>query len=538
MYQGKFTKSKNSGRTGKTPQRKPAVQTASQKPAAPTAPVRNTGEQKPVRQTSAEPKTPQKQATPRRQQSSAKVVSAQHRSPGASSNRQARALQKRRKKIGNIVFYSILLTFIAAFVIAMFFVMGALRNWLVRFEASQPTVKCEEVFSQLFRTPDWQEIHALAGDQASDIPAEDYASYMEEKVGDTQLTYIETSAGLSGDKKYIVRCGSEKVASFTLCNNAPDADIPDWQLGDVEIFFQRSLDVTVFADPAYTVLINGAEVSDSNVVRTVTTKAENYLPLDYHGYRINEIYATDFLTEPQVTVQDADGSEVELEYDSATRTYRCKVTPQEISEQQRQALTDAATTYCKYMIGAASARQLSKCFNSRSDIYKTITTNTTWMQNYAGYELGDVQIEDYYSYCDQLYSARVRLKLLVTRKDGSVKEYELDNTFFMEANADDDYLVTEMINANAQDRITFVRLTYIDGGKTVSSELVDANRTTVSTPAVSVPDGKTFTGWFKEVQGTDGSKTMELVFKPLADGTVRLAAGTELEPMTLYALYE
>lgn len=446
--------------------------------------------------------------------------------------------RKRRRGItpGTLIFYGLLIAFVLVFCIGMSIAMGALNNWLVRFEASQPTAKCEAVFNQLFQEPNWQDIYQLSG-TSTGITAEDYASYMEQKVGQEKLTYIETSAGLSGNKKYIVRCGSEKVATFTLCNNAPDADIPDWQLGEVEIFYTAQLSITVMAPPEYTVLINGQELDDSYVIRSVSTKAEDFLPEGVHGYRMNELLLEDLLTEPEVQVLDSQGSPVELTYDSQTRCYSVDAGSPEITNEHRNTLIDAAETYCKYMIGDASRTALRKYFDSRSEIYQTITQNTTWMQNYASYKLGTAEILDYYCYSDEYYSARVCLTLKVTRKDGSIKEYELDNTFFLKK-AGDQWMVWEMINSNPQDIVTSVRLTFLCDNEVIHSEMVDAQSSKLMLPQVTVPEGKTFTGWFTQKVDENGITTMELAFEPSEDGTVRLPSDSQLEPMTLYALYQ
>lgn len=436
----------------------------------------------------------------------------------------------RRRRRGTIVFYSFLLSFIVLFGIGLYMVMNWLNDWLVRFEASQPTAKCQQVFDELFRDPNWQKIYELAG--GADVSAEDYAEYMRQNFGGTALSYIETSAGLSGDKKYIVRCDTEKVATFTLHNVQPEAEIPDWQLGTLEIFYSSDVDITVLAQPGYTVLVNGQALDESHVVRSTVTRAEEYLPEGVHGYRMNEYYISGLLTEPVVELLDENGESVNLSFDEESRFYYRVLDPQISSAEEDQVLTDAAEVYCKYMIGAATRTQLQKSFDANSEIYKTITSNATWMQNYQGYKLGTPEISEYYRYNDDLYSAQVKLTLNVTRKDGSIKEYELCSTFFLtEKNGTP--LVTQMTNANAQDVFTNVRLTYISQEETVHTEMVDESASTLTLPQVTAPEGQALIGWF-----TKNGNTMELAFEPSSDGIVRLSADQVLEPMTLYALFE
>ena len=455
-------------------------------------------------------------------------------------NRPTPAPRRRRKrrvsKTGTIAFYGLLFAFILIFCIAMSVVMNRLNDWLVRFEASQPTAKCQQVFTELFQDPDWQEIYELSATPGN-ITAENYENYMTQKVGDQQLTYIETSAGLSGDKKYIVRCGSEKVATFTLCNLAPDADLPDWQLGKVEIFYQAQLSVTVMAPPEYTVLVNGQELDESYVIRTISTKAEEFLPQNVHGYRMNEMIIDGLLTAPQVEILDQQGTSVEVIYDSQTHCYSVEAGSAPITEEHRQTLVNTAETYCKYMIGDASRTALRNYFDSNSEIYKTITQNTTWMQSYASYKLGAAEITDYYCYNEEYYSAKVALTVKVTRKDGTIKEYQLDNTFFLKK-AGDQWLVWEMINSNPQDTVTSVRLTFVSEDQVIHTEMVNAHSNKLMLPQVMAPEGKTFTGWFTQKIDDNGVTTMELAFEPNEEGIVRLPADSTLEPMTLYALYQ
>lgn len=440
----------------------------------------------------------------------------------------------RSGRVGTIVFYSVLGSIILLFSIGMVFAMNALNDWLVRFEASQPTAKCEAVFEELFRDPDWEQIYAL---DPGDITAGEYARYMEQKVGDQKLTYIETSAGLSGDKKYIVRCGTEKVATFSLCNKAAGADIPDWQLGAVEVFYQAKLSVYIQAAPDHTVLVNGQQLDESHVIRTVTTKAQEYLPEGVYGYRMNELAVHDLLNEPEVQVLDAQGKPVELQYDSQSRCYSYAIGSSEITEAHRQTLITAAETYCRYMIGDAGKAALRSCFDTRAQIYRTITENTTWMQSYASYRLGQVEISDYYCYSEEYFSARVALTLEVTRKDGTVKPYELDNTFFVKK-AGDQWLVWEMINSDPQQTVTQVLLTFVDEDQVIHSLMADAQSSKLTLPQVTAPEGKAFLGWFTQTVSETGSTAMELIFEPEEDGMVTLPAQTVLEPMTLYALYQ
>jgi hypothetical protein len=172
-------------------------------------------------------------------------------------------------------------------------------------------------YGQLFANPDWESLYTLAGiaDTAYE-GKEAYGAYMEEKVGTDTLTLMETSAGLSGDRKYVIRHGSEKIATFTMTGTEdPSTHITAWALGKVELFFTRDHSVTVEKTPEQTVYINGVALDDSHTVKTIATRAEDYLPEGIHGYRREQQSLNSLLIAPTVTVKNADGTEVPVTVD-------------------------------------------------------------------------------------------------------------------------------------------------------------------------------------------------------------------------------
>ena len=67
---------------------------------------------------------------------------------------------------GTLIFYLCCLVFVFVFYVGTFIGLNFLKAWLVKFEAAQPTVKCQEVFDQLFADPDWEKLYELAGMEA------------------------------------------------------------------------------------------------------------------------------------------------------------------------------------------------------------------------------------------------------------------------------------------------------------------------------------------------------------------------------------
>lgn len=447
----------------------------------------------------------------------------------------------KQSKRGTVMFYSIYGTCIAVCIIALLCVMAPLRSWLIRYEASQPEKKAQEIFEQLFANPDWANIYIQAGMADTSFETkETFAAYMDAKVGNGTLTYIETSAGLSGDHKYIVKLGEEKVATFRLTGGTDtQTDIATWELGAVELFFDRSENVTVEILPGQTAYVNGIALDSSYIVRTITTKAEEYLPDGVHGYQAQQLQVAGLLKAPQVTVKDADGNDVAVTLDAETGVYKVSNPAAEMTEADRKIALDAGLADAKYALRDISKAELKRYFDGNSQIYADIVGTHPFLQDYLGYEFDDsvTAVNDFYRYSDSLISANVTLLLKVTRTNGTIKEIPLSKTYFLEKNSSGRYLVTQYTNVPVQERVEQVRLTFLKDGVQIGSQMVSSDTHTLTLPQVSAPEGQVLKGWAVRTQEA-GKVTMTILFTPAADGKVTITSQQALVPMELHAVFE
>ncbi|MBQ2245329.1 MAG: hypothetical protein II320_05740, partial [Oscillospiraceae bacterium] len=325
---------------------------------------------------------------------------------------------------------------------------------------------------------------------------------------------------------------------FLLEDKKAEGDIiSDWQLGKVELFtydpnapqsmgFQRGEGYRFLVGPEHTVYINDVALDESFLQRTEATVAEEYLPEGIHGWRLMEYRVDGLLTVPVVKVLDDDGQTVALRKDETDRIFSVDLGSPQMPDDHRDTLVETAQVYCKYMIGAAGSATLRERFDSSTGIYKTITTNTTWMQNYKGYDFGEAMVTDYYGYSEDLFSAKVTLALNVTRPDGTVKVYDLGSTFFLQKQGKA-WKCIEMTNVDVQEKTSQVRVTYMDGDTVLLSQMVDGSSKFLTPPQISVPEGKRFLGWYVEAGKLETTDS----------GVIALPTGFTLEPMTVYALF-
>lgn len=450
--------------------------------------------------------------------------------------------EKHRKgpRLGGVIFYTLYFMFILVFFVATFFGLQWLQGWLADYQAAQPTTKSQEVFDQLFSHPDWGALYDAAGIEDTPYEGKDqFVAYMENKVGDSQLTFKETSAGLSGDKKYFVLLGDEKIASFTLSGQtAAITDIPDWELGGVELFFDRSETFYIQNVDGHTVEVNGVPLDDSHVIQIATTAAAERLPIGVTGTSTCTQEISDLMAVPTVTIFDKSGKSMEVSYDAETHTFTEQTEANTISDSEREAALNAAKTNCLFMIEKASKADIAKYFDTSSDVYSVIVNlGNLWVQDNNGYRFTKEEVSDYARYSDDLFSAHVVLNLNVTRKDGTTKDFGYDQTLFFRKQDTGKWLVYDATNADVNAPVGKVRLTFMNGDTVLSSEFVKTDATELDTPLVSAPEGKVFIGWYR-IDKYDNGTTYTMAFDPDENGHVNIPNGTTLEPMTLYALFE
>ncbi len=541
------------------PAKKPAAakQEAPVKKAAPAAregaPRKAAPPKKPA--SSGDAPKPAAKKAPARKPADAEAVKASPKKQVPQAEEPVKKKKKKKKgpRVGSVIFYTLYFLFILIFFVATYFGLQWLHGWLTDYQLAQPDVKAQQVFQEVFTSPDWGALYDSAGAQDSAYEGkEEYVAYMENKVGGKKLTYLETSAGLSGNKKYIVSLEDEKVATFTLVdkNNVGDvslenleniADIPDWQLGAVEVFFEREESYFIVKLDGHTAYVNDVALSDDFTIQIATTKAENYLPEGTTGASMCTQQISGLMELPTVRVTDKNGNEMTVTYDEATRTFTERTESNTMSQEQEQAALDAAKTYCLYMIEEVNDRAtIAKHFDASSDIYATISSiySERWMQGHNGYEFTEASVSDFAGYNDDMFSVRVKLTLNVVRTNGTSRDYTFENSMFFRKSDSGKWLCFAMPNEDVSQPVGKVRLTFMQGDIELTTGFVATDSKEVVTPKVPVPQGQVFSGWITVGEDETGTTVYNLEFLPDETGIVAIPEGTTLRPMTLYAWFQ
>lgn len=457
--------------------------------------------------------------------------------------------QRRGPRLGGIIFYSVYFVMIFVFFIGVFVTLNWLNGWLKDYEAAQPTVKCQQVFDQLFGSPDWAQLYRLAGDPTGtgtnkyDTQFENsdsYVKYMTEKVGSQELNYVETSAGISGDKKYIVRLGTEKVATFTLNGHGEKiTDIPDWQLGEVEIFVNRQESIRIRKLENHVAYVNNQPLDDSYTIQIASTKADASLASEYQ-IRTSIQEVTGLLTTPELLVYDQTGAPIQVLYNPDSGMFEEQTDAIAMTEEERTAVFGALEAYAGFMINASGSRAaLAKYFDGGSSTYNDIIKmgSELWMNSDNGHTFLNEEILGYTKHAADLFTVRASMTMHVNCKDGTEKDYDVIQSMYF-SNKNGKWVCTEMTNEDITVPVGQVRLTFCDAsGNTLSSQFYDTTVLSITAPVVEAPAGKVFSGWCTVETNEQGQKTWNMVFKPDENGTINLTSGYTLTPMVLHPLF-
>lgn len=553
-YQGKFSKPRSTGEThsakealqqreASAPNKQAAaVMQASVPEAAPPAPKQEAPKEAAVIVTpSSQKQEVPKEASvavapPSQKQAFPKEAVAKVNSPEKSAEKQGK--KKERTQISLFsCFVSIVL--ILAFVAGMFCLHEWVNNWLVSYDAAQPHVKSDEVFQQYFADPDWSALYDMSGIEGTVFEDKDtFLNAITEKVGESTLTYAETSTSIDRSHRYIVKLGNERIGYFTLVDNAEeDAAFPDWQTGEVGLFATYSGQILIQTGKENTVFVNGVELDESYVVRKSEPMAGNYLPEGVNAPIVFVYQVDDLMYEPQIAVTDETGTEVTVSYDDDAGMYIQQQEAPEIGSVEKKAAIKACELYARYLIGGATTTELARGFVADSQAYNAITAMSLWMEESDGYGFVNEEVSEYVAYSDELFSAKVSLTLSVAPVDGETKDYNLSTTLFFR-NTGDEWMAYAMTNDDIQALESEVRVSFISDDTVLFTNFYEEMGTThLLAPVVTPPEGLVFTGWYREIADESGEVILTLAFTPDEDGNIDLPDGTILEPMKLYAQF-
>lgn len=366
-----------------------------------------------------------------------------------------------------LVFYVTLLGVFLALLILICCATVPVKSYLEQYELSQPKYVSDEVFELLYSDPDWALIYDLAGVKSTKFEGKTaFCTYMETLVGAEKLTYRATSSGLSGERKYLVRCGDIDIGAFILESNGEE--FPTWTLSGVETYYTPNVSITIDKQLNETVYINGVALDDSYTVSYTETVAEAFLPDDVHGFRQERQIISGLLVEPEIVVLNADNQPVSLTYDETTGIYTTAFPSTDtIAVNESAAAVRIATAQARYAIHQLKSKYLKEYFLSETEIYDRIYNSDAFLESVRSYTVNEdsIILTDFRRYNDDIFSVHITLTIDITITRTESTTYTVDTTYFIQRQLDGGYLAFAGTDKNALDFVTTVTATYSEASK-------------------------------------------------------------------------
>ena len=271
---------------------------------------------------------------------------------------------------------------------------------------------------------------------------------------------------------------------------------------------------------------------------TMKEDDSGFLPSGVVATKTSIYEVTGLLADPKITVLDSTGKEMTVLYDEATDMFVEQTETIAISDAEREVALNALKVYAKYQIKEASSGEVGQYFDTTGSAYKSIMqTVLTWTKGNNGISFANDSVTNYCRYSDSMFSAYVTTELTIKLTDGGTQTKPINSTLLF-SRLGGSWKVTKMTNMNIAEVVGKVRLTFMNGDVVLSNDFYNIESESLSTPLISVPDGKVFSGWYRETVKDNGAREQFLVFVPDENGDVTIPSGTTLEPMVLYPLFE
>jgi len=542
MYQGKFDKKRKGTAVSTSEIVAARNSSASSRPSAPA--------EMPSQRSVPTSMETISRKTPAREMPAAKPVKKQP----ARQEAPREVSQRKGPRLGGVIFYTLYFLFIFLFFVTVFFGLQRLQDYLVEYEGAQPTAKSAEVFQQLFDDPDWGALYEAAGIADTEYEGKEaFVTYMENLVGDQELTYQLTSTGMSDDVKYFVKLGDKRLAYFTLtggekntnfnfyklfeylASSGTSSDIAEWRLGEVGLFYERANGYRIQTVDGHVPQINGTPLTDDHVIQMSAMQEDGsgFLPTGFSSSKTSIYEISGLIAEPVITVVDKNGKQMEVVYDETSGMYVEQFEAIAISEEEKNLALEALKVYAKYGVKSASSADLNKYYDTTGSAYKgIIQTVLSWTKPNNGINFDKDTVSNYCRFGDDMFSVYATTEMTIKLTDGGTQEKDIHATLLYQKQ-NGTWKVIRMTNADVSEPVGKVRITFMNEDTVISSEFYNTNASEVDPPELSVPEGKKFVGWLNK-----DTSEWYLVFAPDESGVVSIPAGTTLEPMTVHAYFE
>lgn len=305
-------------------------------------------------------------------------------------------------------FYKIYFACVGGFLALLIAGSVLLISVLSSYESSVPKNVAEACFNEYVMKYNFA---SLRGDSSGFENAELINNACRERYEGRELTLLAAKASTDGSQSYIVKCGDERVLSFSVEKSGENTafGFEKYKIGDVSFDFCD--DVNIKAPSDATVFINGIEVGREHLVEggdsgEKVKLPDGLTPISYSTYKVDGLVA-----KPTVTATSSDGTALEVTYSSAAERYEAAMSSDAALEEAYADYCIAATkNYATYMADDGWFGMITKYFEPGTETYNYIKdTSVSFVWDHDSYSFEKEWAGDFVKYSDTVFTCRVTM---------------------------------------------------------------------------------------------------------------------------------
>ncbi len=304
---------------------------------------------------------------------------------------------KKRISLFYIIYFSLILLFAVSLTVFLIW----LNSWVSDYNKTLPETVSENFFDSTFKSLDTDKIISMSETRTSEFETEkELKEYLEERFKEP-LSYTSVSTNDENVKKYIVKSGEDKVASFELTREENE----DWTPAKIILHAATGECVSVKILSNSTLFINGKEVSSDYIVSTEPHQNAEYLPEGINALTWTLYTVEGLFGEAEIKVLDRNGNSPALI--KTGNSFEENII-WDNEEELANRLLEAARQYAMCMQNDAKKSTLDPYFEKGTDLYKRIqSVQTSFVWDHNGYEFEDEKVSEFYRYDENTVSARI-----------------------------------------------------------------------------------------------------------------------------------
>ena len=326
--------------------------------------------------------------------------------------RRAHGSQKRASRVGTGIYFGLMIVLVIAILATAMYFVNYLHGAMTAYEASQLKYALERAAQPIvgkdYRL--WSRYEDPLTFQYESVDR--YVGYLENLIGDKQITYRETSSG--GDqnrKKYVILADGLRIGEFSLKHEREDDyGNPLWDPDTMSFELLQPQSYTIEAPSASTVYVNGVPLPDEWIVKdgipeyeiiidppagvTIPTRRVYHFSLNFG---VDSVRVVDSRGVDNPITQDGNTYVAAMNYDDAAMSAEFDERVIEVARQISCFMSKDFALYnlSKNLIADCPALQKLNAFDLK------------WVLSHRTYDFHDIKVEHYVRHTDTLFSVEI-----------------------------------------------------------------------------------------------------------------------------------